>query len=122
MLYITLAVSAASYAFVYSALVALAPGLALLRARPWAHVQTIASMAATLAIARSPASMVSLAEPACFVALLAHPFEAVSVGPVSLNMHQLPCHVPDHAEDPLSVTAELLHAHAAHVFGKRSIA
>lgn len=60
-LYITLAVSAASYAFVYSALVALAPGLALLRARPWAHVQTIASMAATLAIARSPASMVSLA-------------------------------------------------------------
>ena len=60
-LYITLAVSAASYAFVYSALVALAPGLALLRARPWAHVQTIASMAATLAIARSPASMASLA-------------------------------------------------------------
>lgn len=61
MLYITLAVSAASYAFVYSALVVLAPGLALLRARPWAHVQTIASMAATLAIARSPASMVRLA-------------------------------------------------------------
>ena len=58
-LYITLGVSAASYAFVYSALVALAPSLALLRAQPWRKMQTIASMAATLAIARSPASMVS---------------------------------------------------------------
>ncbi|KAK9842202.1 hypothetical protein WJX81_000261 [Elliptochloris bilobata] len=59
-LYITLGVSAASYGFVYLALVALAPGLALLHARPWRHVQTIASMAATLAIARSPASMIAV--------------------------------------------------------------
>lgn len=59
MLYITLGVSAASYAFVYSTLVALAPSLALLRAQPWRKLQTMASMAATLAIARSPASMVS---------------------------------------------------------------
>lgn len=59
-LYITLGVSAASYAFVYAALVGLAPGLALLRGQPWRKLQTIASMAATLAIARSPASMVSL--------------------------------------------------------------
>ena len=57
---ITLGVSAASYAFVYCALVGLAPGLALLRGQPWRKLQTIASMAATLAIARSPASMVSL--------------------------------------------------------------
>ena len=57
-LYITLGVSAASYAFVYAALVGAAPGLGLLRGQPWRKLQTIASMAATLAIARSPASMV----------------------------------------------------------------
>jgi len=57
-LYVTLGVSLASYGLVYAALLALAPALPLLRARPWRHVQTFASMAATLAIARSPASMV----------------------------------------------------------------
>jgi len=76
-LYVTLGVSLASYGLVYAALLALAPALPLLRGRPWRHVQTFASMAATLAIARSPASMArrrpvpppARASPACVGAL-----------------------------------------------------
>ncbi len=60
---ITVGVAAASWAAVYVAMLLLAPLLPMTRGRAPAEVRVIASLAGTIAIARSPASAVRLDPP-----------------------------------------------------------
>ena len=55
---ITVAVAATSWLFVYTAMLMLAPRLELARGLSAAEVRAVASLAGTVAIARSPASAV----------------------------------------------------------------